>query len=762
MNIPVIDPFGVAADPAMPSLALALDPEEAQRQFLRRLPQLAGEHGVVHLRKIRVTRYKPGRRCMIEYDVEVERPDTPLEVVTLIGKVRVRRFGKSGYRLLSALWDAGFRLDSQDGISVPKPIGTVSKFQMWLQRKVPGRPATDLLAAPAGVALARKIAEAACKLHRAGVSAERRHTMADELNILKTRLPAVAPPGSLWGRRIARLLDAADRLGAATPEATTCGIHRDFYADQVIVDDGRLFLVDFDLYCEGDPALDIGNFLGHVTEQSLRTLGDPEALADRKHAMEERFVELSGVAPAAVRAYATLTLVRHVYLSTLFAERRPFTQSLIELCEARLGVTRHVGFAGSKPTSFKKASVADWSVGDAHRRPRIALYSHDTQGLGHIRRNLLVARALCARGEAPVILLLSGVREAAAFSMPPGVDCVTLPSLGKGVDGRYFPRSLDVPMADLIKVRSSGITAVLRSFDADVLVVDKVPKGVFDELLPGLRALRARGRARIVLGLREILDDAEAVRREWEEGDYTSAIRAYYDRIWVYGDRSVYDTVREYGFPEDIAQRVCFTGYLNPLDVADPECEADRWLFDALLPEGGSRPITLCLVGGGRDGLTLAEAFLRAKKPGTGVVVTGPLMPAESRASLKSLAAQHPRAHVLEFVTHPCPLLERADRVVAMAGYNTICEILAYRKPALVVPRTEPRTEQLIRAERFAALGLVDMLHPSELTPEAISAWLEAKVERPTAAEEVMDFSGVRRLPGLLEEVLAAQVRAVR
>src|SRR5207245_9171333 len=122
---------------------------------------------------------------------------------------------------------------------------------------------------------------------------------------------------------------------------------------------------------------------------------------------------------------------------------------------------RHVGFAGSKPTSFKKASVADWSVGDAHRRPRIALYSHDTQGLGHIRRNLLVARALCARGEAPVILLLSGVREAAAFSMPPGVDCVTLASLGTGVDGRDFPRSLVVPMADLLKVRRSRLMAVL-------------------------------------------------------------------------------------------------------------------------------------------------------------------------------------------------------------------------------------------------------------------------------------------------------------
>ena len=760
MSIPVSDPFGVAGDQAMPTLELAIDPGIAQQHLQHRLRRLAGQHGSVHVRAIRVTRYKPERRCVIEYEVDLERPDAPPETVVLVGKVRVRRYGKSGYRLLDAFWNAGFQSDSPDGISVPEPVGTVPAFQMWLQRKVPGRTATDLLAAPAGVGLVRKIAEAACKIHRAGIAAPRRHTMADELNILKTRLPAVAPPGSLWARRIARLLDAADRLGAATPEPTTCGIHRDFYADQVIVGGGRLFLLDFDLYCEGDPALDIGNFLGHLTEQSLRMLGNAGALADREHAMEERFVELSGTPPAAVRAYATLTLVRHVYLSTLFPERRSFTQPLIERCEERLGVTRHLRVDESKPPNLKtvrpEASVPDGSVGTAQRRTRIALYSHDTQGLGHIRRNLLVARALCARGESPLILLLSGVREAAAFSMPPGVDCVTLPSLGKGVDGRYFPRSLDVPMADLIKVRSSGITAVLRSFDAAVLIVDKVPRGVFDELLPALGVLRARGRTRIVLGLREILDDAEAVRREWDEGDYSSAIRAYYDRIWVYGDRSVYDAVREYSLPEDIARRVRFTGYLNPLDVADPDREAGRRIFDALLPEGGPRPIDLCLVGGGRDGLPLAEAFLRAKKPGTGVVVTGPLMPAESRASLRALAALHPRTHVLEFVTDSCPLLERADRVVAMAGYNTICEILAYRKPALVVPRTEPRTEQLIRAVRFAALGLVDMLHPSDLTPEAISAWLETKAERPAAAEEVMDFSGARRLRGLLEEVLAA------
>jgi hypothetical protein len=303
---------------------------------MTRLPRLTGEGGFVHVRAIRVTRYKPSRRCVIDYDVDVERRDLAAESVTLIGKVRARRFGKSGYRLLNSLWNAGFGSDSRDEIFVPEPIGTVSTFRMWLQRKVPGQVATVLLTGPDGAVLARRIAEMAHKLHQAGVPAERRHTMADELRVLREGLLTVAKVEPTWAGRIERILDACGRLGTAAPEPMPRGIHRDFYADQVIVDGPRLYLTDFDLYCYGDPGLDIGNFLGHLTEQSLRTLGDPVALADVERAMEDRFVELSGEATRpAVRTYATLTLARHVYLSTLFPERRPFTGSLLELCEER-------------------------------------------------------------------------------------------------------------------------------------------------------------------------------------------------------------------------------------------------------------------------------------------------------------------------------------------------------------------------------------------------------------------------------------------
>src|SRR5262249_29898228 len=149
--------------------------------------------------------------------------------------------------------EAGFAGHSPDGVSVPEPVGLVSRLQLWLQRKVPGQVATGLLAGPGGPALARRVAEAAHKLHPAGVPAPRRHTPAGALRILRDCLAAVAQDRPAWAGRLARLLEACARRAAATPDAGPCGTHRDFYADQVIVDGPRLYLLDFDLYCAGDP-----------------------------------------------------------------------------------------------------------------------------------------------------------------------------------------------------------------------------------------------------------------------------------------------------------------------------------------------------------------------------------------------------------------------------------------------------------------------------------------------------------------------------
>ena len=384
------------------------------------------------------------------------------------------------------------------------------------------------------------------------------------------------------------------------------------------------------------------------------------------------------------------------------------------------------------------------------RPAKIALYSHDTQGLGHIRRNLLIARALCEEGARPTVLLLSGIHEAASFEMPPGVDCLTIPSLGKDTNGGYFPRSLGVSMDELIRIRGRTILAALQSFRPDAFIVDKVPLGAFNELLPSLHWLEKTDTS-VILGLRDILDDPRSVAREWRVGKFEQAIRDFYDRIWVYGDRAVYDTAQEYKFAPDIVVKVRHAGYLNP---------SSGRAGVASRSSNGERSV-LCVVGGGRDGLPLAESFLKSRLPdgARGVLITGPLMPQTAREGLRRLGSMSTRFEIEHFVTEPLGYLDRADAVIAMGGYNTMCEIVTMRKRALIVPRVEPRREQIIRAEQFARRGVVDVLHPDALEASALSRWMADSHEPRTEAYGRIDFGGTKRLPALLGEALAERRR---
>jgi hypothetical protein len=339
MSIAVVDPFGAHEDSAMPTLALAIDPIAAGEELKRGLPRLAGTDGKVRLRGIEVIRYKPARRCVIQYKLQVQAGDGSRETVKVLGKVRARRFGNEAYRLLQDIWESGFGAESTDAISVPEPLGVIPRLQMWVQRKVPGKTATGLLPAEQGQQLAKKIAEAIHKLHQANVPTDRRHSMQDELRILGECLAQVRELKPELASRVQTVATACERLGATVSVDGVCGIHRDFYPAQVLVDGERVYLIDFDLYCLGDPALDIGNFIGHMIEQGVREAGSAEALREQQHALEERFVELSGSrCRAAIHAYTTLTVARHIYLSTQFVERTNTTEPLLRVCEERLGL----------------------------------------------------------------------------------------------------------------------------------------------------------------------------------------------------------------------------------------------------------------------------------------------------------------------------------------------------------------------------------------------------------------------------------------
>jgi hypothetical protein len=321
-------------DSALPTGRLALDRTAAATAIVE---SLGLDHASARLLAIHILAYKPGRRCVIEYRFEMTSPQGVLVEKTVLGKIRTKRFGNSGYRQLRALWESGFNDQSSDGISVPEPLGTVPRLQMWLQQKVVGSTATVLLDASDGAELSGRIAEAVQKLHTSALATDRRHTMHDELRILERCLGDTAKAHPHAASSIAGLIDAAGRVGSMLPSPAWCPSHRDFYADQVLVSGDRLFLIDFDLFCEADPGLDVGNFLGHVTEHAIRVHGTADALAGFERALEDRFVARAGegIRPA-VRVYAALTLARHVYLCTRSAERAPFMPALLAQARERL------------------------------------------------------------------------------------------------------------------------------------------------------------------------------------------------------------------------------------------------------------------------------------------------------------------------------------------------------------------------------------------------------------------------------------------
>jgi len=68
-----------------------------------------------------------------------------------------------------------------------------------------------------------------------------------------------------------------------------------------------------------------------------------------------------------------------------------------------------------------------------------------------------------------------------------------------------------------------------------------------------------------------------------------------------------------------------------------------------------------------------------------------------------------------------------ADILVSRAGSNSLCEILAVRKPALLIPypKGASRGDQILNAESFRAQGFSHVLQQEDMTPETLIKAIE-------------------------------------
>lgn len=396
--------------------------------------------------------------------------------------------------------------------------------------------------------------------------------------------------------------------------------------------------------------------------------------------------------------------------------------------------------------AYGAAPIARTVLGHA---PKILIYSHDTFGLGNIRRTLLLAQAMREEFTDAAILLVTGSPVIHSFRIPDRVDYIKLPCLDRVEADTYEPLYLGQHGAAVKALRQDLLHRSILSFAPDLMIVDKRPGGIDNELLPTLETLaRQRQRPRLVLGVRDILDEPERTRRSLHNSHSFDLIDRYYDEVWVYGVPEIFDHLGEYAYPAHIAAKTHYCGYLRrPVEAAHRKAGAPR---------------VLVTTGGGGDGSAVVEAYLagllelprrvalRTK------VIFGPQMPADER---QAILTRYGHLRDVKFRNFKPDLTEeyaKADLVVAMAGYNTVCELLSSGKRAVLVPREHPVQEQLIRARKLHELGLFDLVEQSQLTPTRLLTTVLAALDRETPSEALVDLDGLPRIRQRVHALLGA------
>ena len=335
------------------------------------------------------------------------------------------------------------------------------------------------------------------------------------------------------------------------------------------------------------------------------------------------------------------------------------------------------------------------------------MYSHDTFGLGHLRRCREIAHALVERFKRLQVLIVSGSSIAGAFDFRARVDFIKIPSVIKLYNGEYTSIGQHIDLGETLEMRRAIIQQTADLYRPNLFIVDKEPVGLRGELEQTLVMLKARG-ATLVLGLREVLDAPEQVRAEWQRSDAVRKIEELYDAVWVYGARDFWDPLAGIEVPRSVRARMTFTGHLRR---TAPRVQNVKSL---------NLPAEFILVtsGGGGDGVQLMRQVLAAREYDRTltfplVMILGPFMGSEERDEIRERARRVADVSVLDFESQIETIMLRASAIVSMGGYNTFCEILSFDKRALLVPRSRPRREQHIRAARAAELGLVDMVDSS-------------------------------------------------
>jgi predicted glycosyltransferase len=372
--------------------------------------------------------------------------------------------------------------------------------------------------------------------------------------------------------------------------------------------------------------------------------------------------------------------------------------------------------------------------------PRVLFYVQHLLGIGHLARASRITTALDADGFD--VTMVTGGMPVRGFP-DPAICNVVLPAV---VSAEGFSGLMDgtgKPVDDALKARRSALfIETLTRVVPDIVVIEAFPFGrrqMRFELMPLLDAIAAmRPRPRLVTSVRDILQERQKPGRNEET---VATLNAHFDLVMVHGDPQ-FARIEE-TFPEaaSIRPRIAYTG----LVAASPPAPATE-RFDVLVSAGG-----------GAAGAELARATVDAARlsltPLRWALITGPNLP---DAAYDDAVARAPDGlAIFRFRPDFPSLLTGAELSVSQAGYNTVCDILRAGCRCLLVPFSAGgETEQSVRAERLARLGLAGVIPEDGIAGPTLAAAIADALARPKPPTAALDLNGAAQTATLLRTLL--------
>ncbi|THF48587.1 glycosyltransferase family protein [Allorhizobium terrae] len=376
----------------------------------------------------------------------------------------------------------------------------------------------------------------------------------------------------------------------------------------------------------------------------------------------------------------------------------------------------------------------------SNSKRRVLFYVQHLLGIGHLARASRIADAVVEAGFA--VTLVTGGTPVKGFPGA-GVNHVQLPTVLAATGFSGLVDSEGVPVdAAFEQKRTAVLLETFHTVQPDVVIIEAFPFGrrqVRFELLPLLDTIKATTPKPLLLSsVRDILQENRKPGRDQETADL---VLSHFDGVLVHGDPNFVKLEETFPLAASIRDRIYYTGL-----VAAPKPAPTDDQFDIVVSAGG-----------GAVGAALIDAALEAQailgEDDRWCLITGPNLP---QADYDRFSAMAPDAVTLYRFRPDFPaLLPGAKLSISQAGYNTVCDLLRAKCPALLVPfAAGGETEQTVRAQKLEALGLAKVILEDGIKGAAMAEAITAAKALQFPENLTVSLNGASETARLITELL--------